>query len=120
MFGILTVCLEPGAKPADDRDAYNQLKSKLGLTGDDIDDVYGAMPLVKAHPLIAEHAPPNSYLILVSIKGIQELERAKPKHPNVVGWHHAAMVPSGGGPKALSPEQVEQLKQLRKPKGPRP
>jgi hypothetical protein len=116
LFAILTVRLDAGAKPASDRDAYETLKSKLGLGRADVDDVYGAMPVSKVMPWMSGQLPENSYLILISREATLRL--MEEKHENVVGWHHAALVPSGKGPQPLTPGQTAQIMKYRSPKGP--
>jgi hypothetical protein len=118
LYAILTVCLDAGAAPSSDRDAYNELKAKLGLASPVIDDVYGAMPADKACPWMSDQLPKNSYLVLID--GHEAFRLMKEKHPNVVGMHHAAAVHSGNGPKPISPEDVAKIMQHRKPRGPRP
>jgi hypothetical protein len=118
MFCILTVRCDEGVKPASDAEAYDHIKSKLGLTGTQIDDLYGALPVAKVHPLMAEHMGKDAYLVLVNPKECWRL--MEEKHPNVVGMHHAAMVYSGMGPQPMSAEDTQKLMKHRKPKGPQP
>jgi hypothetical protein len=116
LYAILTVCLPDGAKPANDREAYDALKAGLGLANPVIDDVYGAMPVAKTAPWMADDLPKNSYLVLVSGPDVWRL--IKEKHPNVLGMHHAAAVHSGKGPQPLSPSDVAKIMGHRRPKGP--
>lgn len=116
LYAILTVCLDDSAKPANDREAYDALKTGLGLANPAIDDVYGAMPVAKVVPWMADQMPKNSYLVLVS--GPDAFRLMKEGHPNVVGMHHAAAVHSGKGPQPMSAEDVQKIMKHRKPKGP--
>ena len=116
LYGILTVCLDDAATPANDREAYDALKAKLGLSSPAIDDVYGAMPLLKVHPWMDDQ-PKNSYLVLIDCAEIRRLLDAK--HPNVVGWHHAAAVHSGQGPQPMSESDKAQIMKHRKPRPPK-
>lgn len=116
IFAILTVSLDDSAKPANDREAYNLLKGKLGLSGTDIDDVYGAMPAAKVVPWMEDQLPKNSYLVLVNNQ--ESFRLLKEEHPNVVGLHHAALVFSGQGPQPMSQADKATIMKHRKPKGP--
>jgi hypothetical protein len=120
LYGILTVKLDTGDAPANNAEAYKSLKGKLGLDNPVIDDAYGAQPLDEVQPHMARDLPKNSYLVLIEIDAIQQL--LKSGHPNVVGWHHAAAVPSGAGPKPMSVEDIEKLRKMMqdKPKPPQP
>ena len=117
LYGILTVRLDDGATPANDREALDLLKGALGLASPAIDDAYGAMPLLKVYPWM-DDAPRNSYLVLIQQREILKL--LEDKHPNVVGWHHAALVHSGQGPQPMSDADKAKIMRHRKPKGPRP
>ena len=116
LYAILTVCLDAGDTPANDREAYDTLKKKLGLSSPAIDDVYGAMPAAKAHPWMEDQLPKNSYFVLID--NHETIRLVNEKHPNVVGWHHAALVHSGQGPQPMSQADKAQIMKHRKPKGP--
>jgi hypothetical protein len=110
LYGILTVRLDDTDAPANNAEAFKLLKSKLGLENPVIDDAYGAQPADEVNPLMRGQLPKNSYLVLIDVPTIQQL--LKSGHPNVVGWHHAAAVPSGAGPKPMSVEDIEKLRKM--------
>jgi hypothetical protein len=108
LYGILTVRLSRADAPANNAEAYKQLKSKLGLENPVIDDAYGAQPADEVHPHMARSLPKNSYFVLVDYAEIRRLMETG--HPNVVGLHHAAAVPSGKGPMPMSLDDIEKLR----------
>lgn len=120
LYGILTVRLDDADAPANNAEAFKLLKSKLGLDSPAIDDAYGAQPADEVNPHMRDRLPKNSYLVLIDLPTIRDL--MKSGHPNVVGWHHAAAVPSGAGPKPMSVEDIEKLRKAmqERPKPPQP
>lgn len=110
LYGILTVRLDDADAPKDNAEAFKLLKGKLGLENPVIDDAYGAQPADEVNPHLARSLPKNSYLVLIELNAIRDLMNTG--HPNVVGWHHAAAVPSGAGPKPMSVEDIEKLRKM--------
>jgi hypothetical protein len=117
LYCIATVRRTDDSKPATDREAYDEIKAAIGLASPKIDDLYGAVPTATAAPHMGGDYE-KSYLVLIKIEEAQRL--LKQKHPNVQGIFHAAMVPSGGGPRPMTPEQVEQVRKFRRPPGHKP
>lgn len=120
LYGILTVRLSDADAPKSNAEAFKLLKGKLGLENPVIDDAYGAQPADEVNPHLARSLPRNSYLVLIELDAIRSL--LKSGHPNVVGWYHAAAVPSGAGPKPMSVEDIEKLREAMqdRPKPPQP
>jgi hypothetical protein len=108
-YAIVTVSRPDPSKPVT-ADTYQEIKAALGLESPKIDDVYGAIPASKSAPNIAKDHP-GAYFVLIKPDEAQRL--LEEKHPNVIGIFHAAMVPSGQGPRPLDPERLKKSEQRR-------
>lgn len=108
LYAIVTVrCTSPVTKPLTDREAYESIKASLGLKSGVIDDIYGAVPAAKVNPWMEQQ---NAGAYLVLIQSQEAFRLWQEKHPNIIGIHHAAVVPAGKGPQPLSQADIQKIK----------